>query len=134
MFQIRSTKWIFSEIDILSSTTLIIIVKLWSCVKAVREPQSYVKKIVRNNNKAVWNTDRPPAHLVNLVAAWRAGCHVRWDEFDPPHGPPRLLPEPPRWPPVDPVGPPDDWCCHGAQRLGHALWFHGHDQPPKILF
>lgn len=69
-------------------------------------------------------------HLVYLVAAWRAGCHERWDEFDPPHGPPRLLPEPPRWPPVEPVGPPDDCCCHGAHRLGHAPWFHAHDHPP----
>lgn len=74
-----------------------------------------------------------PAHLVNFVAC-RAGCHERWDEFDPPHGPPRVLPEPPRWPLVDPVGPPDDCGCHGAQRFGHAPWFHAHDQPPISFF
>lgn len=74
------------------------------------------------------------SHLVNLVAAWRAGCHERWDGFAPAHVPPRLVPEPPRWPPVEPEVPPDDWCCHGAQRLDHAPWFHGHDQPPVIYF
>lgn len=79
----------------------------------------------------IYYTDHP-AHLVNFVAC-RAGCHERWDEFDPPHGPPRVLPEPPRWPLVDPVGPPDDCGCHGAQRFGHAPWFHAHDQPPIIF-
>lgn len=73
-------------------------------------------------------------HLVYLVAVWRAGCHDRWDELDPPHGPPppppRLEPEPPRCPLADPVGPPGGCCCHGAQRFGHVPWFHVHDQPP----
>uniref|UniRef100_A0A1B0G1B8 Uncharacterized protein n=1 Tax=Glossina morsitans morsitans TaxID=37546 RepID=A0A1B0G1B8_GLOMM len=47
------------------------------------------------------------SHLVNFVAVWRAECHERWDEFVPPHGPPRLLAEPPeRWPPVEPPPPP----------------------------
>lgn len=74
-------------------------------------------------------------HLVYLVAVWRAGCHDRWDELDPPHGPPpppRLEPEPPRCPLADPAGPPGGCCCHGAQRFGHVPWFHVHDQPPVV--
>lgn len=70
------------------------------------------------------------SHLLYLVVACRAGCHERWDELEP-HGTPRLL-ELPRWVPVALEGIPPDW-CHGAQRLGKALWFHDQDQPPNFI-
>lgn len=64
------------------------------------------------------------SHLLYLAVACLAECHERWDVLVF-HGKPRLL-ELPRW---DVEVIPPDW-CHGAQRLGKALWFHDNDQLP----
>lgn len=70
------------------------------------------------------------SHLLYFDVAGRAGCHERWDVFEF-HGKPRLL-ELPRWLPVELDGTPPDG-CHGAQRLGKALWFHDNGQPPTHI-